>query len=135
MRSDIVGMRRNNANKVATKRLRRADELMLKGRSNEFYDEVMRALWGYVSDKLSMPKELLSSDNIVEKLSTLGVDDDTVQKFTGALHECEFERYAPGDAKGNMNRTMESAMTAIMRIEDALNARRRRRSKPKAMDR
>ena len=131
MRSDIVGMRRNNANKVATKRLRRADELMLKGRSNEFYDEVMRALWGYVSDKLSMPKELLSSDNIVEKLSTLGVDDDTVQKFTGALHECEFERYAPGDAKGNMNRTMESAMTAIMRIEDALNARKKAQKQAK----
>lgn len=125
MRSDIVGMRRNNANKVATKRLRRADELMLKGRSNEFYDEVMRALWGYVSDKLNMPKEHLSSDNIVEKLSGLGVDDDTIRKFTGALHECEFERYAPGDAKGNMNRTMESAMTAIMRIEDALNAKKK----------
>ena len=131
MRSDIVGMRRNNANKVATKRLRRADELMLKGRSNEFYDEVMRALWGYVSDKLNMPKEHLSSDNIMEKLSTLGVDDDTVQKFTSALHECEFERYAPGDAKGNMNRTMESAMTAIMRIEDALNARKKAQKQAK----
>lgn len=123
MRSDIVGMKRNNANKIATRRLRRADELMLKGKSSEFYDEVMRALWGYVSDKLSIPAEHLSSDNISEKLSTLGVDDNTINKFTGALHECEFERYAPGDTKGNMDRTMESAMTAIMEIENSLNER------------
>lgn len=123
MRSDIVGMKRNNANKIATRRLRRADELMLKGKSSEFYDEVMRALWGYVSDKLSIPVEHLSSDNISEKLSTLGVDDNTINKFTGALHECEFERYAPGDTKGNMDRTMESAMTAIMEIENSLNER------------
>ena len=123
MRSDIVGMKRNNANKIATRRLRRADELMLKGKSSEFYDEVMRALWGYVSDKLNIPVEHLSSDNISEKLSTLGVDDNTINKFTGALHECEFERYAPGDTKGNMDRTMESAMTAIMEIENSLNER------------
>lgn len=96
---------------------------MLKGKSSEFYDEVMRALWGYVSDKLSIPAEHLSSDNISEKLSTLGVDDNTINKFTGALHECEFERYAPGDTKGNMDRTMESAMTAIMEIENSLNER------------
>lgn len=120
-RADVVGTRRNNANKVATRRLRRADDLMLKGLSNDFYDEVMRALWGYVGDKLNMRVEQLSSDNISEKLSSLGIDDDTIQKFIGAIHECEFERYAPGDAKGNMNRTMESAMTAIMRIEDSLN--------------
>lgn len=123
MRSDIVGMKRNNANKIATRRLRRADELMLKGKSSEFYDEVMRALWGYVSDKLNIPVEHLSSDNISEKLSTLGVDDNTINKFTGALHECEFERYAPGDTKGNMDRTIESAMTAIMEIENSLNER------------
>lgn len=123
MRSDIVGMKRNNANKIATRRLRRADELMLKGKSSEFYDEMMRALWGYVSDKLNIPVEHLSSDNISEKLSTLGVDDNTINKFTGALHECEFERYAPGDTKGNMDRTMESAMTAIMEIENSLNER------------
>lgn len=124
-RADVVGTRRNNANKVATRRLRRADELMLKGKSNEFYDEVMRALWGYVGDKLSMPVEQLSSDNISEKLSSLGIDDETISKFIGAIHECEFERYAPGDAKGNMNRTMESAMTAIMKIEDSLNNRKK----------
>lgn len=135
MHSDIVGMRRNNANKVATRRLRRADELMLKGKANEFYDEVMRALWGYVGDKLNMPIEHLSTDNINEKLSALGIDEDTVQKFLGALHECEFERYAPGDAKGNMDRTMESAMTAIMKIEDSLNAKKKAMKEEKRKNR
>lgn len=132
MHSDVVGMRRNNAEKIATRRLRRANELMLKGRSSEFYDEVMRALWGYVSDKLSISREHLSSDNIVGKLSALGVDDETITKFTDALHDCEFERYAPGDTQGNMNHTMESAMTAIMRIEDALAAKKQNAGKGNA---
>lgn len=133
-RADVIGSRRDNASKVATKRLRRADELMLKGRSAEFYDEVMRALWGYVSDRLNIPREKLSSDNISEKLSALGVGEDIIGKFIKALQECEFERYAPGDPAGNMNRTMESAMTAIMGIENYLQERRKQRRSKRPAD-
>ena len=57
------------------------------------------------------------------------MDDVTIQKFTSALDECEFERYAPGDPAGNMNRTFESAMTAIMEIENAINATRKNAKK------
>ena len=98
---------------------------MLQGKQGEFYDEVMRALWGYMSYKLNMPVEQLSRENIREKLFAHDVDDATIQKFTSALDECEFERYAPGDPAGNMNRTFESAMTAIMEIENAINATRK----------
>ncbi len=122
--ADIVGMRGKKANKVATKRLRLANTLMLQGKSTEFYDEVLRALWGYVGDKLNMPVEKLSSENIAETLSVHGVDDTTVGKFTGALAECEYERYAPGDPAGNMNKTFETAMTAIMDIESVMKKKK-----------
>ncbi len=130
--ADIVKMRSNRASKIANKRLKKANLLMLKGRQGEFYDEVMRALWGYVSYKLNMPAEQLSRENIQEKLAAQAVDEATVSKFVEALDECEFERYAPGDAAGNMNKTFESAMTAIMEIENAIRLARKARKKKKA---
>ena len=127
--ADIVKKRSNRAGKIATKRLRLANKLMLQGKQSEFYDEVMRALWGYMSYKLNMPAEKLNRDNIRETLARHFVDDATIEKFTTALDECEFERYAPGDAAGNMNRTFESAMTAIMDIENAINEARKNQKK------
>ena len=120
--ADVVRMRSNQANKIANKRLRKANKLMQQGKQGEFYDEVLRALWDYVSYKLNMPVEQLLRENIREKLLAHAVDDHTVSTFTQALDECEFERYAPGDAKGNMNKTYTSAMTAITEIENALKA-------------
>ena len=123
--ADVVKMRGKKANKIATRRLRKAHGLMLSGQQSEFYDEVLHALWGYVSDKLSMPVELLSRDNISENLTRYKVDEETIHKFINALDECEFARYAPGDAAGNMNRIFESAMTAIMNIEEVMRHHKR----------
>ena len=130
--ADLGKMRGKKANKVATKRLRKAKELMNGNRQGEFYDEVLRALWGYVGDKLNMPVEQLSRENISDKLSQRGVDETTVEKFISALDECEFERYAPGDATGNMNKTFTSAMTAIMEIENMMKKNRRSSSRSSA---
>lgn len=123
--ANIGKMRGKKANKVATKRLRVANKLMTAGRSSEFYDEVLRALWGYVGDKLNMPVESLSRDNISQRLSEREVSEANVNLFISALDECEFERYAPGDAKGNMNKTFNAAMTAIENIEDTMKKRKK----------
>lgn len=118
--ADLVKMKGKKANKIATKRLRQANKLMLAGKSTEFYDEVLRALWGYVGDKLNMPAEKLSRENISEKLQSHNVDDNTISKFVSAIDDCEMMRFAPGDPEGNMNKTFESAMTAIMEIENVM---------------
>ena len=118
--ADLVRMKGKKANKIATKRLRQANKLMLAGKTNEFYDEVLRALWGYVGDKLNMPAEKLSRENISEKLQSHNVDDNTISKFLSAIDDCEMMRFAPGDPEGNMNKTFESAMTAIMEIENVM---------------
>ena len=123
--ANIGKMRGKKANKVATKRLRVANKLMTAGRSSEFYDEVLRALWGYVGDKLNMPVESLSRENISQRLSEREVSEANVNLFISALDECEFERYAPGDAKGNMNKTFNAAMTAIENIEDTMKKRKK----------
>ena len=114
--ADIVKQRAGKANKVATKRLKKAAKLMAVGSQNEFYDEVLRALWGYVGDKLNMPVEQLSRENISQQLEARNVSAETIGQFIGALDECEFARYAPGDATGNMNKVYDAAMTAITQI-------------------
>ena len=122
--ANVTKMRGKKANKVATKRLKKAARLMVDNKPGEFYDEVLRALWGYVGDKLSMPVEQLSHDNISQQLSERRVDEATIGQFIGALDECEFERYAPGDPKGNMNKVYEKAMTAIEKIEESMKRKR-----------
>lgn len=123
--ANIVKMKGKKANKVATKRLKNAYRIMQQGKPNELYDEVLRALWGYVGDKLNIPVEQLSRDNISQKLSEHDVDAITIDKFISALDECEFARYAPGDSKGNMNKTYDAAMTAIMEIEESMKKTKR----------
>ena len=118
--ANVTKRRAGKANKVATKRLKKASGLMAENKPGEFYDEVLRALWGYVGDKLNIPVEQLSHDNISQRLSDRGVGEETVAQFIGALDECEFERYAPGDPKGNMNKVYEKAMTAIEQIEGTM---------------
>jgi len=118
--ADLVGARAGKANKVATKRLKKAAKLMKENKANAFYDEVLRALWGYVGDKLNIPVEQLSQDNIRERLSHRDVDDATTGEFLDAIAECEFERYAPGDPKGNMSKVYTKAMTAIEAIEKTI---------------
>ena len=115
-RANIAGQRAGKANKVATKRLKQANRLMQAGKSGEFYDEVLRALWGYVGDKLNMPVEQLSRENISQQLLSHSVEQSVIDQFLGALDECEYARYAPGDATGNMNKVYDAAMGAITQI-------------------
>ena len=114
--ADVVKVRGKKANKVATKRLKQAAKLMKANKPNAFYDEVLRALWGYVGDKLNMPVEQLSRENISDRLAERKVSNETIGQFIETIDECEFERYAPGDAKGNMNKVYEKAMTAITQM-------------------
>ena len=118
--ANIVKQRAGRANKVAVKRLKQAHKLMKSGQSGAFYDEVMRALWGYVGDKLNMPVEQLSRENISQQLTSHQVSDEVVQQFISALDECEFARYAPGDATGNMNKVYDTALGALTQIASTM---------------
>ena len=126
--ANVVKQRAGKANKVATKRLKKAAKLMAAGKQGDFYDEVLRALWGFVGDKLNMPVEQLSRENISQQLASHHVSEDTIQQFLGALDECEFARYAPGDATGNMNKVYEAAMTAITQIATTMKKSRTSKS-------
>lgn len=122
--ADIVGTRGRKANKVATKRLKRAAKLMQQHKEAEFYDEVLRALWGYVGDKLNIPVSELSRDNITERLIERSVDNTIITVFVDAIDECEYARYAPGEARGKMNSVYDKAMNGITNIDDFLKRKK-----------
>ncbi|MCD8203394.1 MAG: BatD family protein [Prevotella sp.] len=131
--ANVGRMKVKKANRVATKRLKFAHKLLMANQKDKFYDEVLRALWGYVGDKLNIPVTQLSKENISEKLMERDVDEETVALFIQALDECEYNRYAPGDPQGNMNQTFEAAMTAIIKIEDMLKSLKKRHNSVKTM--
>ncbi|MGI6242735.1 MAG: BatD family protein [Prevotella sp.] len=118
--ADMINVRRKKADKIARRRLKRAYQLMQQGKGEEFYDEVLRALWDYAGYKLNMPAEKLSRENISETFSMHEVRQETIDKFLFALDTCEFERYAPGDVAGNMEKTYSTAAAVISEIEEVM---------------
>ncbi len=115
--SDMEKSRAGRANRVATRRLRKAAQLMKAGKPQAFYDETLRALWGYVGDKLNIPVSELSRENVCQRLSERGISEEVTSRFIEAIDECEYVRYAPGDPEGNMSKVYDKSMTAIEQIE------------------
>ena len=113
-------MKTKKANKVAARRMKLAGKLLADGKKNEFYDEVLKALWGYISDKLNIPVSQLSKDSIETRLSDRGVSEELVKEFIGTLNECEFARYAPGDESEAMDKVYNAAVEIISKMENSI---------------
>ena len=118
--ANIVKMKNKKANKVATKRLKLAGKLLSENKKNEFYDEILKALWGYISDKLNIPVSQLSKDNIESKLSEYGVDALLIKEFIDALNECELARYAPGNENEAMDKVYTASVNIISKMENSI---------------
>ena len=118
--ANVAKVRTKKANKVATKRMKNAGKLLAEKKSEAFYDEVLKALWGYISDKLSMPVSQLSKDNIEEELQKHQVSDELIKEFINNLNECEFARYAPGNQDEKMDKIYSSAIDVISKMENSI---------------
>ena len=94
--ADIVRVKNKAANKMARKRLKVAASAMKNHNAEQFYDEVLKALWGYMSYKLNIDRAELNRDNISEILQSKGVEEDRIKEFIAVLDTCEYARYAPG---------------------------------------
>ena len=118
--ANVAKVRTKKANKVATKRMKNAGKLLAEKKSEAFYDEVLKALWGYISDKLSMPVSQLSKDNIEEELQKHQVSEELIKEFINNLNECEFARYAPGNQDEKMDKIYSSAIDVISKMENSI---------------
>ena len=118
--ANIAKVRTKKANKVATKRMKNAGKLLAEKNMSAFYDEVLKALWGYISDKLNIPVSQLSKDNIEEELVRYGVSEELIKAFIDTLNECEFARYAPGNQNEAMDKVYASAIDIISKMENSI---------------
>lgn len=118
--ANVAKMRTKKANKVAVKRMKQAGKLLAENKKDAFYDEVLKALWGYISDKLNIPVSRLSKDNIEEELRNYGVDDVLIKEFLDALNNCEFARFAPGDDNQAMDKVYSASLEVISKMENSI---------------
>ena len=114
---DVVGTRRKKASKMAQKRLSTAKKFMGEGNEKGFYNEVTRAVWGYLSDKLTINQSELSRENIREELLSREVDDALIGQLTDLLDTSEMALFAPSAATGGMQGTYEKALQIIEDLE------------------
>lgn len=121
--ANIALTRTRKANKTAVKRLKIAEKYLKEQNKEKFYDEVLRALWGYFSDKLSIPLANLSKDNIESELSKYGIENKLIAKFTEILNTCEFARYAPAETDTAMDNLYNETVNAIGEMESKLKKR------------
>ena len=119
-RADVVGTRRSGASKMARKRLALAGEFLRKDLYGAFYEELHKALLGFVSDKLAISAADLSKENISERLVAAGVSTELADRFNGLLDACEFARYAPSEGHEAMNAHYEGAVAVISDIDSSM---------------
>ena len=118
--ANVSLVRTKKANKVAVKRLKIAKALLKQNKKNEFYDEILKTLWGYMSDKMNIPVSLLSKDNVANELANRGADTSIIEELHSVLNEAEFARYAPGDAGEAMDKVYAMAINVISRMENSI---------------
>ena len=118
--ANVSLVRTKKANKVAVRRLKLAKRLMAENKVNEFYDEILKAMWGYTSDKLCIPVSQLSKENIANELAARGVSEELISEFKALLNEGEFARYAPGDKGAAMDKVYTMSVTIISKMENSI---------------
>lgn len=123
-RSDVAGSRNRAATKQARKRLSRAEGFLKQEISSAFYEELYKALLGFVSDKLLLDASEMSKENIAAKLGESGVAQEAVGELLELLDACEFARYAPSEGGDAMKRHYEAALSVIAKIDQSMKKKR-----------
>ena len=119
--ADIVRVKNKAANKMARKRLKVAASAMKNHNAEQFYDEVLKALWGYMSYKLNIDRAELNRDNISEILQSKGVEEDRIKEFIAVLDTCEYARYAPGsNSDQEMGKVYTDSIDVITKLDKAI---------------
>ncbi|TCN62722.1 BatD family protein [Acetobacteroides hydrogenigenes] len=115
--ADVAFIKNKRANKVAYQRLKKAEVLIKSGDTHGFYEEMLKALWGYLSDKLAIPVSDLSKERAAQLLVSKGADGETIKTLTQIIEECEFARYAPGGQGEEKSDRFNHAVEIISKLE------------------
>lgn len=118
--ADMKLVRNRKANKIARSRLKKAEKFRKSGEHNEFYEEIGKAIWGYLADKLNIEISALSKDIILGKLEVTGVSEEIRNEFVRIIDESEFSRFAPSSEKSDVDILYRDAVSLFKNLESSL---------------
>ena len=118
--SNIAMVRNKKATGVARKRLKKAGLLLKENQKEPFLDEVFKALWGYVSDKLNIPISELTKDSVSEKFKEKNISEELSFEFLSTLNNCEYARFAPDGGSLTIEQIYNEAINIITKMEKEL---------------
>ncbi len=119
-RADIVGSRNRKATKKALKQLKTASVFLKQNLYTAFYEELHKALLGFIADKLNIPMSELNKENIASRLTEGGVPEETAEAFVALIDECEFARYSPSAGSEAMQAHYDKAAELISAIDGSM---------------
>lgn len=114
---DLVLLRSKKANKMALKRLSKAYKSLQAKKEEEFYDNMLSALWGYIGDKLKMPTSELTRSNVSEEFEKHHVQESTFMPIINLIDECEYAKYTPVARDANMRQLYTDALECLSKVE------------------
>ena len=118
--SDLSLVKNRKAAKVAIKRLHNASVCLKNEELDKFHDEILKSIWGYLSDKLNIPVSELTRNNAVAALQEYGIGDDNINGLTKILDNCEFARFAPSSSGTEAESIYEGASQFIKSVENLI---------------
>jgi hypothetical protein len=118
--SDLSQVRNRKAGKVAVKRLHSASVCLKNNEIDKFHEEILKALWGYLSDKLSIPVSELTRSNAVSALTAWGIEDEHISNLNKILDTCEFARFSPASSELEAESVFEGASRFIKSVENSI---------------
>jgi hypothetical protein len=110
-------MRNKKANRLAIKRLKDANGFMKTNRNEEFHEAILKAYWGYLSDKLGIPIARLNRENAVLNLQKRNVEDNLINDYFEIIEQCEYARFAPAGGSEARSELYKKAVNAMSRME------------------
>lgn len=119
-RSDAAGMRIRKAGRQSQMRLRQARKCLKENNKENFLNEILKATWGYIGDKLNLDQAQLNREFIEMFLASRNVEHSVIESLISLLDHCEFIRYAPGDDSGELDKIYKDAESVINQLEQAL---------------
>lgn len=118
--ADIMLAKNKKANKYARKRLKKAAKLIKQDNKEAFYEELVKALWGYLSDKLGIPVSNLSKDYAKTEMQNKKVDHEYIDHILNIIDRCEYARYAPVTEETKMDTLYYDAIKVISKLQHKL---------------
>lgn len=123
-RSDVIGAKTRGATKMARRRLKKAENFLKQNIYGGFYEELHKALVGYVSDKLNISPSDFSKESVAASLIDAGVRESTVTDFISVIDECEFARYSPTGNSDAMSEHFRKAVDVISILDSEMKSKK-----------